>query len=182
MLQPDQVKVGSRKIRKLWRVSYWLVAFLVFWLGGCTRYVPMDDPSLKPFADMYAVDRAQYGLSPLPRNARVYIETADNGDRWMPLGYDVMLHIDNKAVHHVAFRKQGGVYKWVGEQEQCWGPREFKSVNGVFKEDLAISFFHHAANHLEGLDISYTGPDRSLSFRQIPVSEAKRILKQWGCE
>ncbi len=89
-------------------------------LSGCTHYVPMDDQSLKPFARMYAVDRDRYGLSPLPKQARVWIDKS--GRAGPEGGYDEMLHIYGQAFHHVAFRKEGGGYEWVGEQEQCSGP------------------------------------------------------------
>jgi hypothetical protein len=140
----------------------------------------MDDPSLKPFANMLVVDRAQYGLSPLPRDARVTVE--DEPKCYSNCGYDAMLHIRDKASHTVVFRKENGVYKWAGEQEECWGPREYRTLNGRFKESLTISYFEHVEGQLDGLHISYRKPEDIFGLQAISVSTATTILKSWGCE
>jgi hypothetical protein len=140
----------------------------------------MDDPSLKPFATILVVDRARYGLSPLPRDAKVTVE--DEPKCYANCGYDAMLHIYDKASHDVAFRKENGAYKWVGEQEVCRGPREYRTVNGRFKENVVISYFEHVEGQLDGLHIWYNRPEDPMGLHEISVSTAKTILKAWRCE
>src|SRR5260370_19808716 len=64
-------KIGMRKHTNsrdaLWKLL--VLSTFVFSLSGCS--VQIDDPAVKPFASMYAVDRDQYGMSPLPKHARV---------------------------------------------------------------------------------------------------------------
>ena len=145
----------------------------------------INDPELKPFNAMYQVDRDQYGMTPLPEHAGVSVEKRDS-DEAAGYGYDVMLHISGNAVHHVAFRLGADGYKWVGEQEECWGPREYDSVDGRFNEALTISYFHHAQHHLEGLSISYRGREDALReldiMQEFTVAKARQILRDWGCE
>jgi len=162
-----------------WRKKNWLLPSLLL-LAGCARFVAIDDPVLKPFASMYAVDRDRYGMTPLPKQAKVSIRTYSSSEA-TNRGYDAAVDIYQKAHHHVAFRLEGGIYKWVGEQEQCWGPREYHSVDGILKEVLTVNYFQKVQHHKDGLDIEYRGPDESLAWHQVPVSKAKELLKQWGC-
>ena len=54
--------------------ALFVVVLTVLGLGGCARYVQIDDPVLKPFQSMYAVRRDQYGMTPLPSHAEVFVE------------------------------------------------------------------------------------------------------------
>ena len=161
--------------------GWFLLVFSSVVLLGCYRQMPIDDPSLKPFADMFVVDRAQYGFSPLPSDARVYIER--DPKCYTDCGYDVMLHIyKGKSAHLVSFQKKSGIYKWVGEQEVCWGPREFRTVNGRFNENLVITYAQGQAGQLDGLLINYSRPEDPMGLQKLSVAEAKMIRKALACE
>ena len=163
------------------RRGWFLLVFSSLVLLGCYRQMPIDDPSLKPFADMFAVDRAQYGFSPLPSDAKVYIER--DPQCYKPCGYDVMLHIYNgKTSHEVSFQKKNGIYKWVGEQEVCWGPREYRTVNGRFNENLVITYAQGQAGQLDGLHINYSRPEDPMGLQKLSVAEANMIRKALACE
>ncbi|HEY2363547.1 MAG TPA: hypothetical protein VGK36_20680 [Candidatus Angelobacter sp.] len=136
----------------------------------------MDDPILAPFKDMYEVNRGQYGLGPLPKNAKVFIDRAD----WSESGYDAMLKLYAKSNHWVAFRLEGGRYKWIGELEQCSGPQKYRSADGLLNEQVDISYFQHVPLHYDGLRITYVGPDSHTDL-DIPLAKAKQLLKTWGC-
>lgn len=161
-----------------------MAAPLALVASGCHQEMDINDPRMKPFTAMYQVDRDQYGMTPLPKHAIVSVERRES-DEAVKYGYDVMLHISGNAVHHVAFRFGADGYKWVGEQEECWGPRKYDSVDGRFNEALTISYFHKAQFHLEGLSISYRGHDDDLRdldiSRGFTVAKARQILRDWGC-
>jgi hypothetical protein len=151
----------------------------MFFMAGCVSTVKMDDQKLKPFAEMYRIDRDKFGMSPLPKEAEVSIENRHGKE---DQGYDVMLHIYSKATHHVAFRLEGGRYEWVGEEETCEGPRKYKTADGVFKEQLDISNFHGVLHTFEGLHVSYRGPDEALRLEaNIPIEKAKQLIAKWNC-
>jgi hypothetical protein len=112
---------------------------------------------------MYAVDRSQYGMTALPKQARVNIEKNDSS-YVQSHGYSLMVHVYGKSVHHIAFRMENGSYRWVGEQEQCWGSQRFDTVDGRFNEMVAISYFQNIPSHLNGLhaNLLWTGkPNRN---------------------
>src|SRR5712692_4670255 len=43
------------------------VGALIASTTSCMRTVNMSDPALEPFASMYAVDRSQFGFTPVPK-------------------------------------------------------------------------------------------------------------------
>jgi hypothetical protein len=162
------------------------VTIVVACLLSCTTsYTSLDDPALGTFKSMYAVDRSQYGMTALPKKGQVHIERRQ-GDAAREYGYDVMLHIYNKSIHHVAFRVQNGSYQWVGESEVCTGPREYEHPKGRFNEQLVISYFQNVQHQLNGLHVSYFGPDETLKqemqpLKEVPISKVTSLLKEWGC-
>jgi hypothetical protein len=156
-----------------------IMAAIATSLGCTSHYVPLDDPSLATFKSMYAVDRSRFGMTPLPKEGRVVIERRMGGEADQ-LGYDVMLHIYSKATHHVAFRKNGDAYSWVGESEVCSGPRMYDSPDGKLNEQLVISYFEHVLHQQNGRTVTYFGPDATLKGN-IPSSQVTRLLHEWGC-
>lgn len=148
----------------------------IFGLLGCNTHYAIEGSALAPFNNMYEIDRDRYGLGPLPKKAKVFIDRADSSTR----GYDVMLRIYSKSKHYVAFQREGDRYKWVGELEQCEGPREYRSADGRLNEEVTISYFQRASGYQDGLHTSYVGPD-SLTDQEIPLERAKQLTKQWGC-
>jgi hypothetical protein len=149
---------------------------------SCMRTVQMSDPALKPFADMYSVDRAQYGFSPLPSSGPVSIESKSSYG-----GYDAMLHFGGRTPRTIAFRWDGKSYQWLGEQESFEGPRMWKTPDGSFHEQVIITYYKQAVHgEFQGLTIQYLGPDEKLIMpRKAPnfsltLSEVNPMLEKWG--
>jgi hypothetical protein len=149
---------------------------------SCVRTVQMSDPALKPFASMYAVDRAQYGFSPLPGSGPVSIEGKSSHG-----GYDAMLHFGGKASRTIAFRWDGKDYQWLGEQESFEGPRMWDTPDGSFHEQVVITYYKQAApGAFQGLTIQYLGPDEKLAMPKkgpnysLTLGEVNPMLEKWG--
>ena len=104
---------------------------------GCSRDVQLGDPALRPFQGMFAINRDQYGMAPLPSKAAVHIERLGGADA-RSHGYNVALHIygkefkhlfffsEGKDFHHVFFRLANGEYKWVNRSNA--GGRESSTL------------------------------------------------------
>jgi hypothetical protein len=149
--------------------------------GYSKQTMSLDDARLQPFSSMYSVPRETYGMT-LPKNGKVWIEK--HGHFWASKeGYDAMLHISGRAMHYVAFRKQGDSYRWIGEQEVCTGPRKYQSENGLLNEEIEVSVFHGMPGHAEGLWISYRGPDEQLRMaHNLKPADIEPLLQRWGCQ
>jgi hypothetical protein len=161
-----------------------LTMFLVL-STSCMRTVKMGDPALKPFASMYAVDRAAYGFTPLPTNGPVSIEGKDHFGG----GYDAMLHFGGNPSRTIAFRWDGKTYQWLGEQEVFDGPRLWKTASGAQEhEEISITFYKEAVDgEFKGLTIDYTGSDDKLTMPRperenwsLTLAEVNPFLEQWG--
>lgn len=122
-------------------------------LASCMRTAKIGDPALEPFASMYNVDRSQYGFTPLPKTGTVSIEgKSSNG------GYDAMLHFGGNPSRTIAFRWDGKMYHWLGEQETFEGPTTFETPDGRFHESVTITFYQEAVpGEPQGLWINYRG-------------------------
>jgi hypothetical protein len=148
------------------------------------RTVKMGDPALKPFADMYSVDRAAYGFTPLPKNGPVSIE----GKAIFGGGYDAMLHFGGNPSRTIAFRWDGKTYQWLGEQESFEGPRVYETPDGRFHEEVTISFYKEKLDaEFQGLTIDYRGPNVNLMMPRpdrpnwsLTLAEVDPLLEQWG--
>ena len=150
-------------------------------LGGCMRTAQLDDPALKPFENMYSVDRAKYGFTPLPKTGRVLIEgKSPHGD------YDAMLHFGGNPSRTIAFRWDGKAYQWLGEKEEFEGPQTYETASGRFHERVVITYYKAPAyGASKGLQIQYRGPE---SLRpptpqtnwSLTVAEVSPLLKKWG--
>jgi hypothetical protein len=147
------------------------------------RTVNMGDPGLKQFASMYAVDRAQYGFTPLPAKGPVSIEGKSSHG-----GYDAMLHFGRNPSRTIAFRWDGKTYQWLGEQEIFEGPRIYETPDGRFHESITISFYREKLDgEFRGLTIGYSGPDDKLTMPRaerpnwsLTLAEVNPLLEQWG--
>jgi len=149
---------------------------------GCMRTVQMGDSALKPFASMYSVDRAQYGFSPLPTSGPVSIEGKSSRG-----GYDAMLHIGGRTSRTIAFRRDGNVYQWLGEQEIFEGPRMWDTPDGRFHEHVVITYYKQAVfGEFQGLTIQYSGPEEKLMMPRegpnhgLTLNEVNPMLEKWG--
>ncbi len=164
------------------RWGLWAITLLLPLLAGCMRTVQMGDPALKPFESMYAVNRAQYGFTPLPKDGPVSIEGRSSHG-----GYDAMLHFGGKTPRTIAFRLDGHAYQWLGEQERFEGPRIWETPDGRFHESVVITFYKQASSGVfQGLTIQYLGPDEKLMTPpgrpnwSLTLAEVNPLLEKWG--
>ena len=139
----------------------------------------MDDPAIAPFVEAASrSDRLALGFSPLPMDANVKIERSSPEKT----GYDVMLHLSRGNVSHsVAFVRNGSGYRWIQEQEMHEGPREVVSVDGRYKEWIAITYAEGKMPGVkEGLGITYRGPEMSLNRAGLTVNDVKPFIEAWA--
>lgn len=158
-----------------------LTTVLMLALAGCglvPQKVSMNDPRVQPLLTAAAAfDRTSYGFSPIPKNEEVRLELRPRN------GYDAMLHIYGRTSRTIAFRRTKDGYRWIGDQETFTGPREYKSVDGVFREELCLTY---EVEHISGfpinrLNISYRGEDPRLAWPREPtLEEVRPVLKEWG--
>ena len=140
--------------------------------------VPVSDPRVQAlFKAAAQFDRAQYGFSPLPSSGYVRLEKRPRA------GYDAMIHIEGRSSRTIAFRKSGAESIWIAEQEIFQGPREYKTVDGTFKEEICLTYEirHVSGVPLNQLSVTYSGPDDRLANRpNLTLADVKPILKEWG--
>jgi len=158
------------------------IAFvLLISVTGCMRRTQIGDPALQPFESMYSIDRAKYGFTPLPKSGVVYIEGRSlHGD------YDAMLHFQGNSYRTIAFRWDGKVYQWLGEQENFEGPREYETPDGRFHEWISIAYYDEAIfGEPKGAMIIYRGPEPMRmpgpeTNWSLTLAEVKPLLRKWG--
>jgi hypothetical protein len=167
-------------MRLIVRRSLAALAF-VFLLVSCGVFpeeVPVSDPRVQSLLKAAtAFDRAAYGFSPLPTGGNVRLESRPRSS------YDAMLHVGGKTRRTIAFRKNASGYFWIGEQEIFQGPKEYKSVDGTFREEVTLTYEkeHGSGFPLNRLNVSYAGEDPRLAGRlDLSLSDVKPILKNWG--
>jgi hypothetical protein len=155
------------------------VAFLGL-TASCMRSVQIGDVALKPFDSMYSVDRAQYGLTPLPKTGLVFIEgKSSHGD------YDAMLHFLGNPERTIAFHWDGKGYQWLGEQERFEGPRTYQTANGPVHEFVAIGYRKESGfGAPRGLLVQYIGPEPMRAPGpetnwSLTLGDVSPLLKKW---
>ena len=158
-----------------------LVTVLALLLTGCSvvpKKVSMDDPQVRPWLQAAAsFDRTFDGFTPIPKAADVRLESRPRA------GYDAMLQIYSKTSRTIAFPKTSGTYKWIGDQEIFQGPKMYKTVHGMFHEQLTLT---HEIESVSGyptnrLDITYSGEDsRLINKRGLAAADIRPVLKEWG--
>ncbi len=160
-----------------------LAGFALFGsLVSCSmRSARIGDGALKPFDIMYSIDRAQYGLTPLPKSGIVFIEgKSPHGD------YDAMLHFGGNPERTIAFRWDGKAYQWLGEQERFEGPRTYDTPDGPIHEYIAIGYRKEQGfGAPRGLHIAYVGPEPlrvpgSQTNWTLTLAEVNPLLRKWG--
>lgn len=139
---------------------------------------------------MYAVKRAGYGFTPLPRHTDTKIEKL-TGVAARAAGYDVLLHIypadkDPFSIERtVSFSLVNKKYQWIGEQETWTGPHHYTLPNGSStREEISISYATQpgfGVGKINALQILYDGNDPGLSGKDnLTLKEIKPVLKSWG--
>jgi hypothetical protein len=150
-------------------------------LVGCgivPEKVSAKDPRLDPmFEAVRRVDRQSLGFTPIDPGASIRIE-------WHPRNeYDVMLHIDGKASHTIAFRRLQSGYEWIGEQEIFEGPDRYKTVDGEFYESITINYDKVPISGfpLNTVAIQYHGEKQNLLWpHDLSLEQSRQLLKEWG--
>jgi len=148
--------------------------------GFAPEKVSLSDPRVVPLlqaATNFA--RASYGFTPIPTNADVRLESRRRA------GYDAMLHFYGETSRTVAFRKTPTGWKWIHEQEIFTGPNLYTNVDGVFHEEIVITYGTEATsgNTPNKLKVQYEGEDlrlTSVSNRyDLTLAQVAPVLEQW---
>ncbi len=149
--------------------------------AGCMKGVQVGDAALKPFDSMYSIDRPKLGLTPLPKTGLVFIEgKSSHGD------YDAMLHFQGNPSRTIAFRWDGKIYKWLGEQEEFEGPQTYETPDGPLHEHVVITYYEEPAyGEPKGLRVQYRGPEPMRrpgpeTNWSLTPAEVNPLLKKWG--
>ena len=152
--------------------------FLTVACGILPESVPVSDARVQAMLRAAGkFNRALYGFSPLPTSGDVRLESKPRA------GYDAMLHLAGKTYRTIAFRKNESEYVWIGEQETFQGPKMYKTVDGTFHEEVALTFEkeHVSGVALNRLNVSYHGDDARFSGRlDLSLNDVEPILKEWG--
>lgn len=140
----------------------------------------VNDEIVRPYLlAMEKVDRASLGFTPISANARIEIEHAFVRTQ----GYDVMLHVYAETSRTIAFRKTAdGSYEWIGEQEIFTGPRRYETADGVFNEQIVITYekVPISGAPLNQVFITYIGDDPRLASKFfLTLQEVRPILEEW---
>jgi hypothetical protein len=138
----------------------------------------MDNPQVQPLLKAAAsFDRTSYGFTPIPKTADIRLELGPTSR------YDAMLHIYSKTSRTIAFRKTTNGYRWIGDQEIFQGPREYKTVDGTFHEQLCFTYEVESVSGypMNRLNITYSGEDSRLASRNsLALADVRAILREWG--
>lgn len=117
-------------------------------------------------------DRENYGFTPIPTNGFVFAELHPTKD------YDSMLHFYGETSRTIAFRKTGSGYKWTGEQEIFTGPKLYTNEDGVFHEQIALTFdIERVSGYpVDKLNIEYWGETNRYN---LTLADVKPVLAEW---
>jgi hypothetical protein len=141
----------------------------------------MDAEALQPFiAAMDEVDRASLGFTDIPDDAMVVI----GGGAPPGFGYDAALQIYGDTRRTVFFEQEDGSYRWAGEQEIHTGPHQYDSQDGVYSEEISITY--DTVDHfgawlpLNTVHIRYEGDDPRLRNKSnLTLEDVAPILEEW---
>jgi hypothetical protein len=155
---------------------------------GCTsrlsetyRY-SLDAPELLSFSDMYEIDREQFCLTEIDKNATVEVERDEYGTR----GYHAMLYIYRGNVSRtVAFVEENNQYVWIGEQEIHRSGRKFMTVDGEVEEYISITYYKRKIDgyNRTGLDIIYNGDYQFVNLPRsfdLTCEQVQPYIKEWN--
>lgn len=157
-----------------------MIALVLAGCGVIPESVSKDDERLKPlWAAIDRVDRKSLGFTPISPNARIRLE---GKQRWGS-DYDAMLHIYGETSRTIAFRRVGQGYEWIGEQEIHEGPKDYRTVDGTFKESISITYEtqHVSGAPLNTVFVQYFGDDPGLAHgRDLTLADVAPVLREWA--
>lgn len=154
--------------------------------GLAPEHVSRDDPRLKPlFEAMSRVNREALGFTPLEHDAVISVEWSGTLASMLvgPRSHDAMLHVSAKTSRTVAFKRHGGQYEWIGEQQHFQGPHQYDSVDGHFRETITITYDRVPISGfpINTIAVSYSGDEPELvAPRQLSLDMVRPWLKRWA--
>ncbi len=158
--------------------AYSLLSITLIGCGKSQSYpnISLSDPRLSEFSDLLTINRAILGLPALPPTAKVSVERSNGSS------YDAMLHIYSKHEGRtIAFRKEAGKMKWIGEQVILDGPTTFATPDGKLNETLCWTYEISSVSGypLNQLNITYNGPNPALSVRNLAAASVAPFEIAW---
>ncbi len=160
----------------------WLYLALLTVVVGCgwlpEKLSPGDPRVVELLAVVVSSNHTALGFTPIDTNGTFRLEIA--GRRG---AYDRMLHIYAKTSRTLAFRQAPGGWRWIHEQETFEGPRDYSTVDGIFKESICLTYETHRVAHwrTNQLNITYSGADRQLAHpRELLLADVLPVLAGWG--
>lgn len=164
-------------------ISHLVFASVISLTAGCgfvPEKVSLSDSRVVPLIQAATnFDRAIYGFTPIPTNAEVRLESRPRA------GYDAMLHFYGETSRTVAFRKTQTGWKWIHEQETFTGPNLYTNVDGVFHEQIVLTYgIERTSGHSTSqIHVDYFGEDARLTSASnrydLTLAQARPILEEW---
>lgn len=155
-------------------------------LAGCgiasgphRQRLEVGDPRVSVLWNAAGVDREANGLMSLPASGTVVL-TEYTGDP-RGAGYDALLNYGTEtATVEMAFTREDGRLRWLGEDDTYIGLRDHDTADGVEREHIVVSYWPSGAQYRKtGLDIRYEGDDESLWAAPLTMSEMRAKLREW---
>jgi len=142
--------------------------------------IEYNDAELKPYLKAIAqIDRKSMGFTEIEKDADIRLEQNSNPEK----GYDRMLHIYGSTSRTVSFKLiENNGYVWIGEQEIFEGPNEFKTPDGIFNENIILTYGKSAisGHQLNELNITYRGQNKFLTNKaNLTLENLRPFLKEW---
>ena len=81
------------------------------------------------------------------------------------------------------FRKGATGHAWIGEKDIFQGPKQYKSVDGILREEVCLTYEVEKVSGfpLNQINVTYSGQDARLAGRaNLSLTDVKRILREWG--
>jgi hypothetical protein len=173
----NSAKAKRRSVNRIKRSVIYITLVLAA-CGSIPRKVALDDPRIQPLLKAAAsFDRTSQGFTPISKTAEVRWESKPTKK------YDAMLHFDSKTSRTIAFRKSGTGWRWIGEQEIFPGPKQYKTVDGMFSEHVCLNYDIESISGFptNQLSVTYLGQDSRLANRPtLSLADVRPILKEWG--
>ena len=160
---------------------------------------PISEAFLKQYDVIYRIDYKKIGFPPLPTSGLVEVETIFR-DKWAkkypPPNYDVLLHFYDDPPGYryssrtVGLKSNGEHYKWIGDQQNFYGPNKFTTkAEGTLNEQIILTCeteqMAFIGTNYTGTVVMYSGPDARLSTNgahafNLSLQQVAPILREWG--
>ena len=159
------------------------LVLLIIFLTSCgltPKEIAYNYQEIQPlWAATFKVNRDLIGFSPIEKDAEISLE----GKSFFDKPYDKMLHIYGSTSRTIAFKEVAkGSYKWIGEQEIYEGPLKYETPDGIFKEEIVLTYHKEplSGHELDKLVINYHGLRESLSTnKELTLEEVRPFLVEW---